>query len=217
MCRRYACATHASFREWIEAPFPRGIGATVELVKELCARDPKMGLAFDRAVRKGPGNQRINEQSRDKRGRVLPKDKNRSTSPASNSASPSPGSVQFILRRLDKTAEDGDERASALLDRVAKGEIRAKAADRSVDNIHGTVKERPTGTSAQAALRRLRKAAEAGNQPATALLADVIAEKVIDGKKITANSAMIEMGWRRKMISLPDDPEALFSALVSRA
>ena len=56
--------------------------------------------------------------------------------------------------------------------RDEQGRVGAKAADRSVDNINGSG-ERPTGTSAQPGIRRIRKAAEAGDEQAATALARV--------------------------------------------
>jgi hypothetical protein len=42
----------------------------------------------------------------------------------------------------------------------------ARAADRTFDNVQGSAEQAPTGTSAQAGLRRLLKEVEAGNATA---------------------------------------------------
>jgi hypothetical protein len=62
-----------------------------------------------------------------------------------------------------------------------------------VDNIN-EVEARPTGTSQQAAIRRLRK-----HRPD--LLEDVKAGK------LSAHAAMIQAGLRQRSISIPDDPK----------
>jgi len=63
----------------------------------------------------------------------------------------------------------------------------------NVDNIHVDQPERPTGTSAQAGIRRLRRAAKAGNETASHLLAQVVDET----SKMSVHRACVEMGWRK--------------------
>ncbi len=61
--------------------------------------------------------------------------------------------------------------------------------DMHVDNKHSTV--RPTGTSAQAGLRRLEKAAEAGDGNAVDML-----RRVLDpNDAMTVNGACVAMGY----------------------
>jgi hypothetical protein len=62
----------------------------------------------------------------------------------------------------------------------------------TVDNIHGSSPkaDRPTGTSAQAGLRRLRKAA-ANDDRAAGLLQDITSGKT------SVHRACVEMGWRK--------------------
>lgn len=81
----------------------------------------------------------------------------------------------------------------------------------TVDNIHSISPDncekpfepappaappRPTGTSAQAALRRLEKAVRENNERAIVLHGDVIAGR------ISPHRAAINMGWRRKPMPL---------------
>lgn len=82
----------------------------------------------------------------------------------------------------------------------------------TVDNIHGSSEpQRPTGTSEQAGLRRLRKAAEAGDARAQVWLDDVLAEKV------SVHRACVAMGWRKPTITLRDEPLAIFEAAVKKS
>jgi hypothetical protein len=75
---------------------------------------------------------------------------------------------------------------------------------------------RPEGTSAQKGLRRLRAAAETGDPRAQALHADVLAKRIIDGKKMTVNRACVEMGWRSPTLTVKNDPIALIEAASKR-
>ena len=85
----------------------------------------------------------------------------------------------------------------------------AAAKQTTVDNIHDR-QRRPTGTSAQAGLRRLRLAVEAGDERAAPLLA-----RVTSGET-SINAAAIAMGWRKPTVTLVDEPGAIFAALVAR-
>lgn len=67
--------------------------------------------------------------------------------------------------------------------------------DGSVDNINRS--ERPTGTSREHALRKLRQEAEAGNGLAAELRNEVLA------KRMTAHQAMVRAGFRPKTVSVP--------------
>lgn len=70
------------------------------------------------------------------------------------------------------------------------------AAKTTVDNINGCSdqpgQERPTGTSAQAGIRRIRKAAEAGDATAAAALARV------EAGEQSVHGAMIGLGWQQR-------------------
>lgn len=82
----------------------------------------------------------------------------------------------------------------------------------NVDNIHiDNIPDRPTGTSEQAGLRRLRKAAEAGDARAQMWLDDVLAGKV------SVHRACVAMGWRKPTITLRDEPIAIFEAAVKKS
>jgi hypothetical protein len=69
----------------------------------------------------------------------------------------------------------------------------------TVDNIHSSkLLERPAGTSAQAGLRRLRKAADGGDERASELLG-----KVIDATSdMSVHRACVAMGWRKELTPL---------------
>lgn len=84
---------------------------------------------------------------------------------------------------------------------------RVKAKDRIVDNINNSVNERPTGTSKDAGMRRLIKAAEDKVDPETGEVtpgdarAKALLDRVLAGE-ISTNAACVEMGWRPKMVSV---------------
>jgi hypothetical protein len=74
--------------------------------------------------------------------------------------------------------------------------------DIHVDNNSGTV--RPSGISAQAGLRRIEKAAEAGDGNAAEMLRRVLDPS--DG--MTVHGACVELGWRKPShADAPHDPE----------
>ncbi len=72
-----------------------------------------------------------------------------------------------------------------------------------VDNVHNTTRESPTGNTASAALRRLRK-----DRPDLHAL-------VLAGDK-TPHGAMIEAGFRPKTITVPVDVPKLARVLRER-
>lgn len=85
-----------------------------------------------------------------------------------------------------------------------------------VDNIHNresdpSAPDRPTGTSSQAGLRRLRKAADEGDARARQQL-----DNVMSGET-SVHAACVELGWRKKTVTLQDEPVVLFNAAVAKA
>jgi hypothetical protein len=88
------------------------------------------------------------------------------------------------------------------------GGDRRSAARTKMDNIHldheGPPKT-PDGTSAERAIRRLRKAAETGDEKAASLYQRVIANEV------APNRAAIEMGWRKPTATIVDLPDAAYA------
>jgi hypothetical protein len=78
-------------------------------------------------------------------------------------------------------------------------------------NIQGDQPARaPTGTSREASVRRLRKAADAGDPKAVDLL-----EKVKSGE-VKPNRARIEMGWAKPTVTVTDDADAFVQGAVKR-
>jgi hypothetical protein len=73
--------------------------------------------------------------------------------------------------------------------KVASDEVNVSNAN--VDLASNTV--RPAGNSAQAGLRRLEKAAEAGDGNA----ADMLRRVLDPNDPMTVNGACVHMGWRR--------------------
>lgn len=83
--------------------------------------------------------------------------------------------------------------------------------DNNINNDHRRTS--PVGTSRQFALRKLRKEAnkeaERGDEPKIALLY----ERVIAGE-ISPHAAMVEAGFRKKMLTVPADVRAAARVLV---
>ncbi len=105
--------------------------------------------------------------------------------------------VDFIRRVVadDPTTLD-------LLDQAVQGQ---HGGDRSKSN---NVTVAPAGNSSEKALRRLRKEAEAGNEEAAELRAEVLAGR------LSAHAAMVRAGFRARTVSVSvDRPESVASAL----
>ena len=85
----------------------------------------------------------------------------------------------------------------------------------TVDIIHGEVDKavaRPTGTSSQAGLRRLEKAAEAGDGNA----ADMLRRVLDPNDPMTVNGACVHMGWRQPTKTVVDTDDGMSDAVVRR-
>lgn len=106
--------------------------------------------------------------------------------------SPMPGGLNADMATLKRLCGDDPE----ALDLIDQAEQRPPSVH-AFDNIQGT--EAPTGTSKQAALRRLRR-----DQPD-------LHERVLTGK-ISAHAAMVEAGFRPKTITVRTDPSAFARA-----
>jgi hypothetical protein len=78
-------------------------------------------------------------------------------------------------------------------------------------NIQEVPPPAPTGTSEQAGLRRLRKAAESGDSRAQQQLEDVLSGKV------SVHRACVVMGWRKPTVTLRDEPVVLFEAALKKS
>jgi|WetSurMetagenome_2_1015567.scaffolds.fasta_scaffold00693_26 hypothetical protein len=89
----------------------------------------------------------------------------------------------------------------------------AKVKDETtLDNIQDCLPpSAPTGTSAQAGLRRLRKAADEGDTRAREQH-----DAVLRGET-SVHAACVELGWRKKTVTLQDEPVVLFNAAVAKA
>jgi hypothetical protein len=150
--------SNETFIEWIESPFPRGVGATKDIVLRLLGDDIEARNLFDAAIKGQHGG--VHNPNRD-----------------------------------------------AVTGRMASKPL-------NVDNINvedhrKTV--RPTGTSADQGLRRIRKEADAGNGAAKAQLADVLSEKT------SVNKACVVLGFRKKTITIRDEPETIAEAAIKRS
>jgi hypothetical protein len=144
--------------EFVAAPYPRGLETTRDVIEKLIAGNAKVMLAWDQAIRGDHGGS----------------------------------------HNPNRDPETG----------------RLTAPTLNVDNIHvednGTV--RPTGTSAEAGLRRLDKAAQGGDEKAAALL-----HRVVDpNDDMTVNGACIEMGWRKPTKTVVDTDDGMADAIVQR-
>jgi hypothetical protein len=104
------------------------------------------------------------------------------------------GSDPVALQLWDEASQRGSGRS-------AKAE--------TVNNVNGSP-ERPQGNTAQAAVRRLRKAAESGDTKAADLL------EMVQTGAVKPNAAAIDMGWRKKTITVVDEPGAFFDAVRKR-
>jgi len=85
------------------------------------------------------------------------------------------------------------------------------------DNIRleSTLSGKPSsdyGTSAQAGLRRLEKAASAGDGNA----ADLLRRVVNPDDAMTVNGACVAMGWRKPTVTVVDTPDGIADAAVRR-
>lgn len=104
----------------------------------------------------------------------------------------------------------------ALVRRVVGDDVEALSMlDKEVQNPSGRPDtlsiiqgKAPTGTTKDAALRRLRKEAESGNQQAAELQAQVLAGN------LTAHAAMVTAGFRPRTITVPvERPDTIAAAL----
>jgi hypothetical protein len=149
--------SNETFIEWIESPFPRGVGATKDIVLRLLGDDIEARNLFDAAI---------------------------------------------------KGQHGGAHNPTGLGGR--SGKVTSTVVN--VDNINVVKKTvRPTGTSSDQGLRRLRKEADAGNAAAKEQLADVLSEKT------TVNKACVVLGFRKKTITIRDEPETIAEAAIKRS
>jgi hypothetical protein len=112
----YTLAPVMPLDEFVVTPFPRGMGTTMETVRKLIAGNKKAELAWDRAVRGTHG--RINAPRDPETGRLV----KTSTAPVVSHRRVAAGnSAQGGMRRLDKAAQAGDEKAAGLLRQVLAG------------------------------------------------------------------------------------------------
>lgn len=138
-----------SFHDFVHQAYPVGLGSTYETVRRFLVVDAATLAMWDEACQRGAGNANRDPET----GRLAP----------------------------------------------------------SVDNVHErAAPDRPTGNSAQAGIRRLRKAADEGQERAAALLARV------EAKDLSVNAAAVEMGWRHPTLTVRDDLSALVDAAMRK-
>lgn len=103
---------------------------------------------------------------------------------------------------LVRRAVANDRSVRDALDRELQNAAGRPPANETVDNVNGF--ERPTGNATDAALRRLRKEAEAGNAEVAGLRDEVLAGR------LSAHQAMVRAGFRPKTLTVPvDRPESI--------
>ena len=124
----YFMAEPMPFDQFVRAPYPRGLGTSIDAIRRLIVGSEAALLAFDAATQRPNGNP-------------------------------------------TGTNQHGG----------------------NFDNIQGSSEQAPTGTSAQAGIRRLRKAADAGDGNARELLAQVIDHT----SDMSIHRACKQMGWRK--------------------
>jgi hypothetical protein len=110
-----------------------------------------------------------------------------------------------LVRRI--VADDVD--ALSALDEALQGQHGGdrRSGDAHTNDANSNV-GRPTGTTREQALRRLRREAESGNDDAAALRDDVLAGR------LSAHAAMVSAGFRPKTVTVPvGKPESVAAAL----
>jgi hypothetical protein len=118
-------------------------------------------------------------------------------------------SVVAIKDLLSKSLKvENATRAANMIDEARKANSHPGERNDLVD-ISNKVK-RPTGTTVDAGLRRLRKEVASGNGRAASLLDEVLAEQ------ISVNSALIHLGIRKRTITVRDEPEAIAALAIDR-
>jgi hypothetical protein len=129
------------------------------------------------------------------------------------------GSTMDVIESIltSSPVKGESEKALALLTQVTKrrpgeGQERDAQTGRmlpNVDNIHKR-QSRPSGTSAEAGIRKLQKAADEGN----AIASDCL-QRVFSGK-LSVNAACVESGLRKSSKIDPDVRDAAAMALAER-
>jgi hypothetical protein len=99
-----------------------------------------------------------------------------------------------------------DAATLSLWDQAVQEPVGANQHSAPLYNVQAQPAAAPTGNTAQAGLRRLRKAVETGDERAAPLLARVTAGET------SINAAAIEMGWRKPTVILVDDREVILDA-----
>lgn len=113
------------------------------------------------------------------------------------------------IAMLKRMCSDNTQALDAL-DKALQGKSGApignvNASKTTVDNVHSCLEDRPTGNSADAAIRRLRT--HAIDRDTGEILdpkINELYEAVLSGE-MSPNAAAIEAGFRKRMISIPAD------------
>jgi hypothetical protein len=110
----YKLAPPMPLEEFVTTPFPRGLGTTMRTVRKLIAGNTQAELHWDRAIRGEHG--RSNAPRDPKTGRLIKAPKPKPDTANHNSTTGN--SAAGGMRRLDKAAQAGDEKAADLLRQV---------------------------------------------------------------------------------------------------
>lgn len=114
-----------SLLDWIDRPYPFGIGATVELVRDLIWADKGAVKLWTKAVKRAGGAPKGNNNA----GKAKTTLYNvQGCSEKKTAAPPSGNTSEAAIRRLETEAANGSETAASLLDRVTAGELSPNAA-----------------------------------------------------------------------------------------
>jgi hypothetical protein len=107
--------------EFIATPYPSGLGTTVAIVEKLIAGNERVRLAWDRAIRESPGNPNRDATT----GRMASPSDDNIHNRIERPDRPTGTSADAGLRRLDKAAQRGDQKA-AMRQRCERGSHQAK-------------------------------------------------------------------------------------------
>ncbi len=178
------------FHEFVKTPSPAGLGSSIATIRALLASAEGKAAAerarnlIDKELARGAGG--ANNPNRDaETGRLISNPLN-----------------LYSIQGEATEPQSAPPIASGQADQVRTV---ADAQDRSAEPLA------PTGTSMDAGLRRLRKAAKAGDSKAQQHL-----DSVLSGA-VSTHKACVEMGWRKPTVTVRDDPGALAEAAMRRS
>lgn len=150
--------SNADIFDWITAKYPYGIGATVDVVRNLIRDDAAALAMWDVATKRADGAPEGNRNAA-KSETTFDNVKGCSGEIARPKA-PTGNSGQTALRRLRKDADAGDAKAADLLDRVTGGEMKPHAAAVEMGYRPKTITVREDAAALFAALMKSASPAE---------------------------------------------------------